>query len=61
MKVEFEKLEDKINQLKIELIQIAEATGLNSHATLYCSQELDKHITIYQRYLQYPSMKASVK
>jgi len=45
MKVEFEKLEETINQLKEELIQIVEATGLNSYDTLNCSQELDKHST----------------
>ena len=45
MKVEFEKLEETINQLKEELIQIVEATGLNSYDTLNCSQELDKHIS----------------
>ena len=61
MKVEFEKLEETINQLKEELIQIVETTGLNSYDTLNCSQELDKHISVYQRYLQYPSKKASVQ
>ena len=61
MKVEFEKLEETINQLKEELIQIVEATGLNSYDTLNCSQELDKHISIYQRYVQYASKKASLQ
>lgn len=31
---EIEKLEDRINQLREELIQIAKATGLNSNETL---------------------------
>jgi stage 0 sporulation regulatory protein len=41
-------LEYRINQLKKELIQIAERTGLNSRETIYCSQKLDQLITIYQ-------------
>ena len=41
-------LEYRINQLKKELIQIAERTGLNSRETIFCSQKLDKLITIYQ-------------
>ncbi|WP_338451032.1 aspartyl-phosphate phosphatase Spo0E family protein [Niallia oryzisoli] len=44
-----EELEYKITQLKKELIQIAEETGLNSHETIYCSQKLDQYITIYQK------------
>lgn len=52
MIVEVDKLESRINQLRQELIEIAEATGLNSHDTLHCSQTLDKHITIYQKYLK---------
>ncbi|MCM2534227.1 Spo0E family sporulation regulatory protein-aspartic acid phosphatase [Neobacillus pocheonensis] len=31
---EIEKLEDRINHLREELIQIAKATGLNSNETL---------------------------
>ncbi|MGM0876366.1 MAG: Spo0E family sporulation regulatory protein-aspartic acid phosphatase [Bacillota bacterium] len=46
--IEIVELEDRINQLKKELIQIAEATGLNSHDTLCCSQKLDQLITIHQ-------------
>ncbi|MDE3841102.1 sporulation stage 0, Spo0E-like regulatory phosphatase (plasmid) [Bacillus methanolicus] len=46
------ELEERINQLKKELIQISEATGLNSYDTLYCSQKLDKLITMYQKQLQ---------
>ena len=42
-------LEYRINELKKELIQIAERTGLNSRETLVCSQKLDKLITIYQK------------
>jgi hypothetical protein len=52
MFVEVAKLEDRINELRKELIAIAETTGLNSHDTLHCSQTLDQHITIYQKYLQ---------
>ena len=52
MFVEVDKLEDKINELKKELIQIAAATGLNSYDTLHCSQTLDQHITTYQQYLR---------
>ncbi|PLT35610.1 aspartyl-phosphate phosphatase Spo0E family protein [Bacillus sp. V5-8f] len=44
-----EKLEHRIKQLKKDLIRIVEATGLNSHETLSCSQQLDQLITVYQR------------
>ena len=47
--IEIDELEDRIKQLKKELIQIAEETGLNSHDTLCCSQKLDELITIYQK------------
>jgi stage 0 sporulation regulatory protein len=47
--IEIDELEHRINQLKKELIQITEATGLNSHDTLCCSQKLDQLITIYQK------------
>ncbi|AIE58947.1 aspartyl-phosphate phosphatase Spo0E family protein [Bacillus methanolicus] len=46
------ELEERINQLKKELIQISEETGLNSYDTLYCSQKLDQLITMYQKQLQ---------
>jgi stage 0 sporulation regulatory protein len=46
------ELENRINQLKKELIQVTKATGLNSHDTLCCSQKLDELIAIYQKYLQ---------
>lgn len=46
-----DKLEDRINQQKKDLIRIVEATGLNSPETLYCSQKLDQLITIYQKSL----------
>jgi stage 0 sporulation regulatory protein len=49
--IEIIELEDRINQLKKELIQIAETTGLNSHETLCCSGKLDQLITIYQKTL----------
>jgi stage 0 sporulation regulatory protein len=45
---EIDELESRISQLKNELIQTAETTGLNSHETLYCSRKLDQHITNYQ-------------
>ena len=51
------ELENRINQLKKELIQVTEATGLNSHATLCCSQKLDELITLYQKYLQHSYKK----
>ena len=35
------ELENRINQLKKELIQVTKVTGLNSHDTLCCSQKLD--------------------
>lgn len=56
MFVEVDKLEDRINQLRRELIETAETTGLNSYDTLHCSQTLDKHITVYQKYLKFNSM-----
>jgi stage 0 sporulation regulatory protein len=51
------ELEDRINQLKKELILITKATGLNSHDTICCSQKLDQLITIYQRHLQHSCRK----
>ncbi|MCQ6277431.1 aspartyl-phosphate phosphatase Spo0E family protein [Bacillus sp. V3B] len=53
---EINELEDMIDHLKNELIQVAEATGLNSHHTLCCSQKLDELITIYQK-LSYEKQK----
>lgn len=44
-----ERLEDRINELRKELIQIAKATGLNSNETLRYSRKLDDLITIYQK------------
>jgi stage 0 sporulation regulatory protein len=49
MFIEINILEDKINQLKSELMKIVKATGLNSNDALCCSQKLDQHITIYQK------------
>ncbi|MBZ5753506.1 aspartyl-phosphate phosphatase Spo0E family protein [Metabacillus rhizolycopersici] len=46
---EVNELERRINQMKENLIQIAEETGLNSYNTLYYSQKLDQLITIYQK------------
>ncbi|HHW38191.1 MAG TPA: aspartyl-phosphate phosphatase Spo0E family protein [Bacillales bacterium] len=45
-------LENRINQLKSELVRIAELTGLNSHDTISCSQKLDELIIVYQKHLQ---------
>ncbi|MCQ6277570.1 aspartyl-phosphate phosphatase Spo0E family protein [Bacillus sp. V3B] len=56
MFTEINELEDRIDYLKKELIQVAEATGLDSHHTLYCSQKLDEHITVYQK-LAYKKQK----
>ncbi|MCQ6281751.1 aspartyl-phosphate phosphatase Spo0E family protein [Bacillus sp. EB600] len=47
--IELDEIEYRINQLKKELIQIAEITGLNSRETIYCSQKLDQLITIHQK------------
>jgi stage 0 sporulation regulatory protein len=54
--IEIVELEYWINQLKKELIQIAEATSLNSHETICCSKKLDQLITIYQQ-LSYKKKK----
>ena len=47
--IELDEIEYRINQLREELIRIAEITGLNSRETIYCSQKLDQLITIYQK------------
>src|SRR3954453_14768631 len=47
--IEIDELQDKINQLKKELIQIAEETGLNSDDTIRYSQKLDGFIMRYQK------------
>ncbi|MCQ6275445.1 aspartyl-phosphate phosphatase Spo0E family protein [Bacillus sp. V3B] len=47
--IEIDELEDRINQLKKELIQIAEETGLNSDDTIRYSQKLDEFIMRYQK------------
>lgn len=44
-----DELERGIKQLRKEMIQAAEATGLNSPKTIYYSQKLDQFITIYQK------------
>ena len=46
------RLEDKISQTRIELMQIAEETGLNSEDTLQSSQKLDELITRYQKLIK---------
>ena len=50
MSIVIDDLVDRINQQKKELIQIVEATGLNSPDTICCSQKLDQLITIYQKF-----------
>lgn len=57
--IEIDELEYRIHQLKKELIQIAEVTGLNSHETICCSQKLDQDITYYQK-LSYESKLQNV-
>jgi stage 0 sporulation regulatory protein len=47
--IEIDELEDRINQLKKDLIQIAKETGLNSDDTIGYSQKLDELITRYQK------------
>ena len=47
--IEIDELEDRINQLKKELIQIAKETGLNSDDTIRYSQKLDEFIMRYQK------------
>ena len=42
--LEEDLLDMKVNKLKEELIQIAGATGINSHDTLNISHELDQLI-----------------
>ncbi|MBB6444504.1 aspartyl-phosphate phosphatase Spo0E family protein [Bacillus benzoevorans] len=46
---EKDRLELKINELRNKMIRSAATTGLNSHRTIYHSQELDKLIMIYQK------------
>ncbi|MFK2827210.1 aspartyl-phosphate phosphatase Spo0E family protein [Bacillus sp. B190/17] len=50
--MEVDNLESRINQLKRELVQTVRLTGLNSYDTLFCSQELDELIVVYQKHLQ---------
>ena len=47
--IEIDELDDRINQLKKELMQIAEETGLNSNDTIRYSQKFDELITRYQK------------
>jgi hypothetical protein len=53
MVTKIDELENKIQLLIKELIEIAEATGLNSQDTICCSQKLDQYIMIYQRLLPF--------
>jgi hypothetical protein len=57
--IEIDEIEYRINQLRKELIQIAEASGFNSHESISCSQKLDQHIMIYQK-LIYEKMKIEI-
>ncbi|WP_428912024.1 aspartyl-phosphate phosphatase Spo0E family protein [Niallia sp. Krafla_26] len=54
-----DEIENKINDLKIKLVQIAETKGINSHETLCCSQELDRYIVMYQK-RQFKNNKTSL-
>jgi len=49
MCTEVDVLEERINQMKKNLIQLVKETGLNSHDTLCYSQKLDELITMYQK------------
>jgi hypothetical protein len=49
MFVEDDELEHRINQMRKNLILIAEKTGLNSDDTLRYSRKLDELITMYQK------------
>jgi hypothetical protein len=60
MIIEIEEIEDQIKLLKIEMIQIAKTTGLNSQDTICCSQKLDEVITIYQKHQQTSYEKCNV-
>ncbi|SDJ17511.1 aspartyl-phosphate phosphatase Spo0E family protein [Alteribacillus bidgolensis] len=44
-----DELEERINDLRKELIQSVEKNGLNSHETIRCSQKLDQLIKVYQK------------
>src|SRR3954462_15990732 len=46
--IELDVLEHSINQLKKELVQIAEKTGLNGDDTIRYSQKLDELTVRYQ-------------
>lgn len=45
-------IENRINELKEELIGTANATGIISDETLYCSQKLDQLIISYQQHVK---------
>lgn len=49
MVVDKERLEEKIQLLKKELIFTAKAYGIDSKETLCCSQKLDQLIIIHQK------------
>jgi hypothetical protein len=47
-----DELLEKIDQMKLVLLQTAEDTGINSNDTICCSQDLDKLIFNYQNLVQ---------
>ena len=49
MVVEIKELETQINQLREGLVQIVNATGLDSNESLRYSRKLDELITMYQK------------
>ncbi|MGY3716922.1 Spo0E family sporulation regulatory protein-aspartic acid phosphatase [Sutcliffiella cohnii] len=55
------KLKEEIEQKKLELLKIANASGMASKKTLNCSRELDHLIIRFQRYslLNYRSLDDS--
>lgn len=53
MVLEMDRLSIRIQQLKKELSQTVEETGLNSQETLKCSQKLDQLIITYQKCSRY--------
>ena len=58
MVVEIKDLETQINQLRREdLVQIVNATGLDSYETLRYSRKLDELIMIYQKRKHKPYKK----
>jgi hypothetical protein len=57
MVVEIKELETQINQLREGLVQIVNATGLDSNEPLRPSRKSDELITIYQKSKHEPYKK----